>query len=107
MPPLPPIKASLVVGSYDSMPRPPERHRFGYSSHRSPRSTVRFGPARQRSRMYSAYWFSKLFILMNWLLFPETSGVPSRNDATEFQSFSNDGVSPRNPTAASSAWGFR
>ena len=43
--------ASLVVGSYDSMPRPPERLRFGYSSHRSPRSTVSFGVARQRSRM--------------------------------------------------------
>ncbi len=38
---------------------------------------------------------------MNWLLFPDTSGVPSSNAASAFQSFSNDGVPPVNPTAAS------
>ena len=31
---------------------------------------------------------------MNWLLFAEPVGVPSRNPARPFQSFSNDGVSP-------------
>ena len=35
---------------------------------------------------------------MNWLLFPEPVGVPSRKPARPFQSFSNDGVSPWNPT---------
>ena len=43
---------------------------------------------------------------MNWLLFPESVGVPSRKPARPFQPFSNDGVPPWNPPAASSAAGF-
>src|SRR5437764_969365 len=33
-----------------------------------------------------------LSILMNWVLFPDTSGVPSSNAASAFASSSNDGV---------------
>src|SRR6476660_286486 len=44
---------------------------------------------------------------MNWLLFPEAEAVTSMNPARPFQSFSNDGVSPSNPTVASSASGFK
>ena len=37
---------------------------------------------------------------MNWLLFPVYVEAPSRNPASPFQPFSNDGVSPWNPTVA-------
>src|SRR4029453_284443 len=48
-----------------------------------------------------------LSILMNWLLLPEADGVPRRNAPKAFQSFSNDGVSPWNPTVLASASGLR
>src|SRR5947209_398525 len=80
------------------MPRPADRVRSGYSSHRSPRFRVSFGVTRQRSRIYSPKTFSRLSILMNWLLLPEAVGVPSRKPASPFQPFSKLGAPPWKPT---------
>src|SRR5215831_3318455 len=106
MPPRPPTSTSLVLGSYDSIPMPAERVRVGYSSHRRPRLSVSLGLTRHRSRTYRANTFSRLFILMNWLLFPEWVAAPSRKPARPFQPFSKEGAPPWNPTLASIAEGF-
>src|SRR5262245_43382685 len=88
------------------MPKPAERRRFGYSSHRNPRFRVSLEVTRHRSRMYSANTFSKLSILMFWGLFPELVGVPRRKPARPFQPFSNEGVPPWKPPLDASADGF-
>src|SRR3954451_4296900 len=107
MPPRPPTSTSFVFGSYDSMPRPADRVRFGYSSQRSPRFRVSFWGARQRSLMNRPNTFSMLSILMNWLLLADPVGVPRRNPASPFQPFSNDGTPDWNPTVEASASGLR